>query len=958
MPKQIACGHCGGTHGSVAEVRACSNGRTPSAGTQPPVARPELRTAGLEDHRPLDRSIVDLAGPERLGRSVLIRPGDEVPAPWKGAPVVRASSEADKATVEELHQMWRLRRRTVIEWSGLAPSSAPSPASPFHELAPDTELPGEHLAFAATANAVDLLQAEPRFTPISYALELGADIGTTGDIRLTTGQEAWADGGPLDRFDPEDVNGLAVVPRVHLVAGRLRPLEIDATASEARLAPDQLAAVEHRGGPARIIAPAGSGKTRVLTERTRYLVENCGVDPVAVSLVAYNRRAREEMNDRLADVGGLDIRTLNSLALAIATGRRPFATSGADRALVTISELDARRILERIVPGKRRRRLTDPLEPWIDALSACRLGLRHPDEVELAYGGDVAGFAEVLPRYREALADRGQLDFDEQILSAIDVLLNDPEARQVARRAAPILLIDEFQDLTPAHLLLVRTLAGPAAEVFAVGDDDQTIYGYSGASPDWLVHFTRFFPGAADHRLTINYRCPPSVVSAATNLLSHNRNRVPKEVAAPPARTADADALSVNPNLDPQRALVTHVEALLSAGAEPQNIAVLARVHAALLPAAVYLAEAGHAVVKPAGVNTHLLDRSGFAAALAWLRLACAPEQRLAADDLRLALRRPPRSLHPRIVDWVCEQGSVKALRALANRLNTERDAQSVKDLAADIESLRKLHDNGTTAAELLDDIYHRIGLLGAASQLDSSQRSARRAAHADELAALRSVAEIGPGPADLEAWLRERLDSLPTFDDSERHDVITLATIHTTKGLEWDHVVVHDVRGDLYPHRLAADTEEERRIFHVALTRCRRSVLINAVPPGAGQPTSPFVTELARARSADEPWPERSSPTRPTPRTGSGSGPKKKRREPASPGEAGRRQSLTAWRTERCRADEVPAYVVIDNATLDAIAEAGPGSLLALGRIKGIGPAKLDRYGADILGVIGDQLD
>lgn len=955
MPKQIACGHCGGTHGSVAEVRACSNGSTPAA--QPPGSKPEPQP-GPPSHRPLDRPIIELAGPERLGRSLLIRPGSEVPMPWKDTPVVQASPEADEATVEELHQAWRLRQRMTIEWSGPAPSSAPSLASPFHELAPDTELPGERLAFAATANAVDLLQDEPRFTPISQALELGADLGTIGDLRLTTGQEAWADGGPLDRFDPDDLNGLALVPRVHLAAGRLRPIEVDAAASEAQLAPDQLAAVEHQGGPARIIAPAGSGKTRVLTERSRYLIKNCGVDPVAVSLVAYNRRAREEMTDRLADVDGLDIRTLNSMALAIATGRQPFGPSGVNRGLTTISELDARRILERIVPGKRRRRLTDPLEPWIDALSACRLGLRHPDEVESAYGGDVAGFAEVLPRYREALADRGQLDFDEQILAAIDVLLNDPEARRVARRAAPILLIDEFQDLTPAHLLLIRTLAGPAAEVFAVGDDDQTIYGYSGASPDWLVHFTRFFPGAADHRLTVNYRCPPSVVNAASNLLSHNRNRVPKVVTAPPTRDADADALSLNSNLDPQRALVAHVEALLTAGAAPQDIAVLARVHAALLPAAVYLAEAGHPVVKPAGVNTHLLDRSGFAAALAWLRLAAAPEQRLATDDLRLALRRPPRSLHPRIVDWVCEQGSVKALRALATRLNTERDAQTVRDLADDIESLRELHDDGTPTAELLDDIYHRIGLLGAASQLDSSQRSARRAAHADELAALRAVAEIGPGPADLEVWLRERLDSLATFDESERPNLITLATIHTTKGLEWDHVVVHDVRGDLYPHRLATDTEEERRIFHVALTRCRRSVLVNSVPRGAHQPTSPFVTELAQARTADEPWPEQAVPTRPAPRAGSGSAAKKARREPASSGEAGRRQSLTAWRLERCRADEVPAYVVIDNATLDAIAAAGPASLVALGRIKGIGPAKLDRYGADILGVIGDQLD
>ena len=167
-------------------------------------------------------------------------------------------------------------------------------------------------------------------------------------------------------------------------------------------------------------------------------------------------------------------------------------------------------MLDRILPGRRRRRLTDHLEPWIDALSACRLGLRDPVEVERSYGGDVAGFPEVLDRYRDALARVGALDFDEQIIRAIDRLLTDPEARRVARSVAPLLLVDEFQDLTPAHLLLLRLLAGPAGEIFAVGDDDQTIYGYAGASPDWLIDFERFFPrgrrSPADHQLPMPAR--------------------------------------------------------------------------------------------------------------------------------------------------------------------------------------------------------------------------------------------------------------------------------------------------------------------------------------------------------------------------------------------------------------------------------------------------------------------
>ena len=126
----------------------------------------------------------------------------------------------------------------------------------------------------------------------------------------------------------------------------------------------------------------------------------------------------------------------------------------------------------------------------------------------------------------------GQVDFDEQILGAIELLLTDPAARLTAQRACRLLLVDEFQDLTPAHLLLVRLLAAPAYEVFGVGDDDQTIYGYNGADPTWLIEYARFFPGAADHPLEVNYRCPDDVVTAADDAAAPQ----------PPARPEDDPA--------------------------------------------------------------------------------------------------------------------------------------------------------------------------------------------------------------------------------------------------------------------------------------------------------------------------------------------------------------------------------------------------------------------------------
>ncbi|MFV0524624.1 MAG: UvrD-helicase domain-containing protein [Acidimicrobiales bacterium] len=1025
MAKSISCGHCGGTHGSVAEVRACSLTSPPShsAGAPPPPEPTRRRrdpgpgpVAAAGTGAPAE--VVALpgpperwAGPEALGRGLVVPAGDPVPAPWTDRPRIAASVDADADTVARLHHAWRLRERVVVDWSGPWPPAESGPFDvPFSALAPDTELPGERLRFVVTANTVVAVTDQVTFAPTTDAVRLGSTVpdssGTppVGDVALPDGTVVWADGGPLsvpaaDELDPT----VPVVPRVHLTAGRLRAVAPSPTRPNAELAPDQLAAVAHPGGPARIIAPAGSGKTRVITERTRHLVAGRGLHPAAVSLVAYNRRARAEMAARLDDVAGLDIRTLNSLALAIATGRRPF-TGSTVRDRATIDELDARRLLERLVPGRRRRALTDPLEPWIDALSACRLGLRDPAEVEEAYGADVTGFVELIARYREELARRGQLDYDEQILAAIEVLCTDPAARAAARAAAPVLLVDEFQDLTPAHLLLIRLIAGPAAEVFAVGDDDQTIYGYTGASPTWLIEFDRFFPGSVNHPLTVNYRCPPAVVTAATNLLSHNRRRVPKKVdPAPgrpdtdamwitggtlpgpgpgPVRSASAPTPEPGPSgpdgpglpLDPagrtgERVLVDHVRELLNGGAGPGDVAVLARVNAALLAPLLHLADAGIPVGRPPGVDSRMLERSGTGAALAWLRLAAAPEQRLSGDDLRAVLRRPPRSLHPRIADWVCEQTSVADLRRLAGRLNNERDAGTVAGLANDIADLRSRHERQVPAGDLLDVVYHEIGLMGAASQLDRSQRVARRAAHADELTALRAVADLAPRDTDLGAWLHDQLDALPAVGAAAPSGdgdgpLVTLATIHATKGLEWPHVVVHRVSAELHPHVLAEDVEEERRVMHVAITRGRETVLVNATAT-RGPTASPFVAELLHARPADRPWLEAAAPVAAngsgrTSGSGSGSGRTRggpaERPEPSGPEEAARREALTEWRRERSRTDGVPAYIVFDNATLDAIAAGAPATLGDLGKVKGIGPAKLERYGADVLAILADQ--
>ena len=847
------------------------------------------------------------------------------------------------------------------------------------------------------ANSIDARDPErPRWSLVDQAVAAGASVDGPADVTDATGRPIWLDGGPSRHQEP--VDGVDVVGRVSIEHGSLRAsLGNDSVAD---LAPDQLAAVTHTTGTARIIAPAGSGKTRVLTERARHLVTRWNVPPTAICLVAFNKRAQTEMAERLAGVDGVQVRTLNSIALAIVNGTPPFAPSAGRR--TTIDEPDVRRLIQRFVSTPRRRNI-DPIAPWIEALSLVRLGLVAPGQAELQYGGDVDGLAQMYPRYRSELDRAGAIDFDGQIDLAITTLLVDPDARRAAQRACRMLLVDEFQDLTPAHLLLVRLLSGAGGSVFGVGDDDQTIYGYNGADPGWLIDYARWFPGAGDHPLEVNYRCPEGVVEIADRLLRHNRRRVDKTISARP----DAPGTwRVRPDDDTVAATVASVRDALDAGASPGDVAVLTRVNALLAPVQIALGIAGVGV--RGGVGPEFTDRTSVRAALAWLRLASGGP--FAPDDLVEAMRRPSRSLHPRIVDWVTEQGDPDALQRLADRLNNERDAEKLGEFVGDIRRLTALMRRRAPTDRIIATLVDDIGLGGAVSTLDDTRHGMNRGAQGDDLTALRQLAALhaASGTDDgFESWLRGSLGRRRPGQG------VTLATVHRVKGQEWPHVIVHQAASDQFPHRLADDHEEERRLFHVAITRASESLTV--VP---GEAPSPFVDELTtEPPDPSELPPEPPRPQRPDRVAGAEraapdhplldrrtviavegltlvdqgqewtvtaiepdaavaerNGSTRRFRLGSAVETIGKQRGSLGARPGRVEADSVvafdllrrfrdrarngkPAYTVFDDKTLAAIAERRPTSLDELARVKGVGPAKLEQYGDSVLAVVVDAM-
>ncbi len=652
----------------------------------------------------------------------------------------------------------------------------------------------------------------------------GAEATPDGpaDIVLPDGSPAWVDGGPRA---PLDI-GQAVVHGESVDAGVLSvvPPEVAPTAM---LAPDQLAAVAHRSGPARVVAPAGSGKTRVLTERLRHLHLDRGYERSSVLAVAYNKQAQLEMEARTTDFGPR-VRTLNSLGLWVLAEHRSTSPP-------VLDEPEVRRLVESLLPGRRQRRAnTDPIGPYVEGLTAIRLGLTDPDEVE-AGRDDVPGLAELFPAYRRRLAERGAVDFDEQIYSAVEALLTDGEFRRSMQRSCRHLLVDEFQDLTPAHVLLIRLLSCPALDVFGVGDDDQCIYGHAGADPAFLIDYERLFAGAVPHPLTVNYRCPVEVVAGARTLLGYNHRRVDKQIDAGPENDREAGTLRVveHGRDEGATAAVSLVRSWLDEpGVTAASIAVLARVNSLLLAPHVALHEAGvpiSSVLRP-----DVLERTGMRAALAYLRLATSTGA-MAAGDIVEILRRPTRGLPQWFPERLARRSrwTLAQLAALVDQV-PDKESHKVLRLADDLGVVLDVGRAGTTRS-VLEAVRDEIGLGTAMSLLDRTG-GGQGSSHLDDLEGLLGVADLHPDPAGFEEWLRT------AFSRESTPAGITLSTIHRVKGREWDRVAVFGVADGIVPHRLADDVEEERRVLHVAITRCRHRV---AVLADRTRP-SPFLAELA----------------------------------------------------------------------------------------------------------------
>jgi DNA helicase-2/ATP-dependent DNA helicase PcrA len=664
------------------------------------------------------------------------------------------------------------------------------------------------------------------------------------------------------------------------------------------LDPEQREAVLASSGPLAILAGAGSGKTRVVSRRAAYAIASGVVRADQVLVVTFTDRAAGEMADRLRDLGlpGVAARTFHAHALSQLRHFWPGRHDGARLPELLDSKLPILGRLARQLPGHYRFTAAKDLADEVEWAKSRRVLPREYEAAARHAHRDppipVDLFVHVFEGYERAKARAGRIDFDDLLLGMVDVLETDEAAAGLVRARKSWFSVDEYQDTSPLQQRLLELWLGDHRDLCVVGDEDQTIYTFTGATSSFLTSFAMQWPGAREVVLARNYRSTPQVLAVANRLLAgadRGKRLVATRADGPKpgiARHATAQA-----ELD---ALVAWIGARVRTGTPPAEIAVLVRVNAQLAALEAALTTAGIAY-QVRGIPFY--ERTEIRGALTVLRRMAGPASRAAAI-------------------------------------------------------------RGT---ELVDEIVARlrrdVGLEDAEGLLQGRGEEAReRQASLDTLLAIVEAA-IAADPSAGVADVLGELEARAAAERAGAADGVNLLTYHRAKGLEWDAVALPSLEEGLLPIRQAGDDPvalaEERRLLYVGITRAREHLLLSWAQTRRGRGggegrrrPSRFLVALQQAAVSPSP----------SHRAGGGS----QGRAPGASHRAGASvsadpvfEALRSWRLETARQLGQPPYVVAHDTTLAAIAAARPGSIEALWRVKGIGPAKADRYGAEILGVV-----
>ena len=604
------------------------------------------------------------------------------------------------------------------------------------------------------------------------------------------------------------------------------PRRLDPEALVADLNPAQREAVLHPRGPLLVLAGAGSGKTRTLTCRVAYLIASEQARPEQILAITFTNKAAGEMRERLRGLTGATsakmwVTTFHAACARVL--RREAPRLGYSREFSIYDAEDqstlARRCLEELDWDERRY----PPAAMIAAVSRAKSELLDPDgawEAARDYQGErVAVFYR---RYAERLRAANALDFDDLLALTVRLFREQPGVLDAYRDRFRQVLVDEYQDTNHAQYVLVNLLTAQHRELFAVGDNDQSIYGWRNADIRNILEFQRDYPDARIIRLEQNYRSTRWVLELANALITNNVDRFPKllwterpDGALPHLRVAQDER-------DEAAGVVRHMAAGLRAGRDSGSFAVLYRTHAQSRVFEEELMRAGVAYQLIGGVRFY--ERREVKDILAYLRLLLNPADDLAAERV---LNVPPRGIGPATLARLRASGlplvQACGMEACRDALPA-RTAEALREFHQLLSTLRGLAEALPLAAlvqRVIEDSGYAAWLRGQATE-----EAAGRLENLDELVSLaESFARDSDDPS-LEAFLE--LTALVADVDGLQGEPggVALMTAHNAKGLEFPTVFIVGLEDGIFPHIRSLDDriklEEERRLLYVGLTRAQ----------------------------------------------------------------------------------------------------------------------------------------
>ena len=634
------------------------------------------------------------------------------------------------------------------------------------------------------------------------------------------------------------------------------------------LNPQQREAVVHEGGPLLVVAGAGSGKTRVLTRRIGYLLGARAVSPGQILAITFTNKAAGEMRERVDALVGARSRamwvsTFHSACVRIlrAEAKRLGFTSqftiydagDAQRLMALVVrelDLDPKRTPPRALSAQVSN-LKNELVDWETARSRAQ----NPAELQLA---------EVYASYQRRLQEANAFDFDDLIMTTVELLQAFPEVAEHYRRRFRHVLVDEYQDTNHAQYVLVRELVGTGegrAELCVVGDADQSIYAFRGATIRNINEFEADYPDATVVLLEQNYRSTQTILSAANAVISRNSGRVPKRLWSAQGDGEKAVGYVGDNEHDEAAFVAQEVDQLCDdEGLRPADVAVFYRTNAQSRVFEEVFIRVGLPYKVVGGVRFY--ERREVRDALAYLRVLANPADTV---SLRRIINVPKRGIGDRsealLAAW-SERERVPFATAVDRAAEVPgmatRSAKAVTEFAGLLTGLRGMLADGPSVA--LEAILEQTGYVAELSAEGSIEAEGRVENLAELVGVAREFEEQLPDGTVADFLERVSLvadaDQIP--DDEGGGGVVTLMTLHAAKGLEFPVVFLTGMEDGIFPHlRTLGDSvelEEERRLAYVGITRARQRLYLTraSVRSAWGQtaynPASRFLDEIPGA--------------------------------------------------------------------------------------------------------------